>query len=398
MSLRWLALPLIAVAIAVPASAQEPEPPLPGHNGSIAFSSDRGSEGTGRFRLFRLEPVGAAVTPLGVTGRDPAWSPDGSLIAFVQDRFKLVIARANGLRVGVVESDYPLSDPAWSPDGSRIVAAQEIGRRFRSDLALADVSRGGFIRLTRTADDDTEPTWSPDGRWITFVSDRAPEPGAGDTEVYHLRPNGRELRRITTNDYDDRSPEWSPDGTRIAFVSGREPGRFSSELWTMGPFGALESRVQATAQPEWWGLHTWSDGSPAWSPDGRWLAYVTTERWGWDDIFIVEVDSGAKFDLTPEASSFDLEPAWQPVCHIAGREIGDVLRGGTFDDLMCGFDSRDTLVGGPGRDRLFGGFDNDTIRARDGERDIVGCGPGADVVYADRLDLVGVDCERIRRR
>jgi len=56
------------------------------------------------------------------------------------------------------------------------------------------------------------------------------------------------------------------------------------------------------------------------------------------------------------------------------------------------------LVGGPGRDRLFGGFGRDTFRARDGERDIVGCGAGRDEVFADRIDLVGVDCERVRRR
>jgi dipeptidyl aminopeptidase/acylaminoacyl peptidase len=393
---RRLAVAIVAVACVATASAQAPEPPLPAHNGRIAFSSDRGSEGTGRFRLYLLEPVGAAVTPLGLTGHDPAWSPDGSMTAFVQDRFKLVIARA-GLRLRALESDYPLSDPAWSPDGSRIVVAQAIGRRFRNDLAVVDISRGGFMRLTRTAADDTEPTWSPDGRWITFVSDRAPEPGAADTELYHLQPNGRGLRRITANDYDDRSPAWSPDGTRIAFVSGRELGRFNPELWTIGPFGAPESRVQVASQPEWWGLHVWSDVSPAWSPDGRWLVYVTTQRWGWDDIFIVEVDTGAKFDLTPEASSFDWDPAWQPLCHFAGRDIGDVLRGGMFDDLVCGLGGRDTLVGGPGRDRLFGGPGNDSIRARDGERDIVGCGSGRDEVAADRVDLVGVDCERTRR-
>ena len=118
--------------------------------------------------------------------------------------------------------------------------------------------------------------------------------------------------------------------------------------------------------------------------DGRWLAYITTERWHLVDIFIVEVDGGAKFNLTSRYQAFDIEPAWQPVCHGAGTKAGEVLRGTFVDELICGHGGADTVIGGAGRDRLFGGVGNDRVLAVDRTFDIVGCGAGKDSVVADR--------------
>lgn len=391
--LRWLLLPFFVLGWTTVAASTSP--PLPAHNGWIVFVSDRSAAGTGAFRLYRLDPIGNRVSALGLRGRQPAWSPDGTLLAFVQDRFKLVIARADGTRVKTLRSEYPIHEPAWSTDGSRIVLRQVIGRRFRSDLALVDTTRTGFTRITRTSHDDTEPAWSPDGTGIAFVSNRDPEP-YGDSDIYIVRPDGRRIRQITANEFADSSPEWSPDGSRIAFVSGRNPKGYNSELWTMNPDGSKPSRVQPASGPN--GFPSWSETSPSWSPDGRWLVYVTTERWGWDDIFIVSAEDGSKFDLTPESAAFDLEPVWQPVCIRSGTAAGDVLRGTSVAELICGFDGGDTIAGGGGRDRLFGGAGNDLIRARDRTFDVIGCGAGNDAVVADTRDSIGVDCERVARR
>jgi Tol biopolymer transport system component len=385
-----------ALAAAFVPSAVPQDQPLPADNGWIAFGSDRsGQVGSGVFRLYRLDVVGGHVAELGLTGRQPSWSPDGSLLAIVQNEVELVIARPDGTRVKVLVSRYPLSDPSWSPDGSRIVVTQALGGRYGSDLAVVDVTRATFARITRSPSDDTEPSWSPDGRWIAFASGNRAADGE-DGEIYLVTPDGRGVRRLIANEFDDRSPAWSPDGTRLAFVRSSVPEGGYPELWTMTSDGRSAVRVHPDSGRG--GLRRWSDTSPSWSPDGRWLVYVTDQLWHLVDVFIVEVDGDAKFNLTPGSQSYDIEPAWQPVCSVPGTGRRDVLRGTELDELVCGLGGSDTVSGGAGSDRLFGGFGNDRIRARDGEFDVVGCGAGRDSVVADRRDLVGTDCEDVRRR
>ncbi len=80
-----------------------------------------------------------------------------------------------------------------------------------------------------------------------------------------------------------------------------------------------------------------------------------------------------------------------------GQGGNDRLNGGAGDDYLLGGSGRDRLIGGPGRDVLIGGSGNDTIFARDGEVDLVKCGPGRDRVVADRNDKVARDCESVSR-
>ena len=116
------------------------------------------------------------------------------------------------------------------------------------------------------------------------------------------------------------------------------------------------------------------------------------------NVFVVRPDGQDKVDLTPESQSSDVDPAWQPVCSHPGTERQDRLLGTAADDRVCGFAGNDTISGRTGRDGLYGGKGHDSLRSRDGSFDVVGCGGGRDEVVADRVDLVGVDCERVRRR
>jgi TolB protein len=108
----------------------------------------------------------------------------------------------------------------WSPDGTRLVlevaTARPSGRTPRtrqSDLAIVDADGSGLVRLTRTAALETNPVWSPDGRFIAFTSDRASharhQERNGDAfELYTMRSDGSAIRRLTADHTGDLHPDW----------------------------------------------------------------------------------------------------------------------------------------------------------------------------------------------
>ena len=391
-----LAVVLVALVLAVPTAS------APGHtpasNGWIVFASDRVVLPYTSYGLYRLEPIGGTVTRLGALGgQAPSWSPDGSLIAFSDRRQRLVVANADGTNARTLTSRPVIAEePSWSPDGSRIVFQHAIARGGRGrDLAVINSDGTGKRLLTHVWHDDLQPSWSPDGSLIAFSSNRGPLRRPYDSEIYAMRPNGRGVRALTRNRVADFSPSWSPDGRRIAFSSARGALHFNTELWTMRSDGAGERRVMSASDPNG---SVWYDHSASWSPDGNWLVYASNQAVYPDNVFIVRPDGQGEIDLTPGTNSHDFDPAWQPVCSHPGTAGPDRLRGTLADDRLCGFGGGDTIRGGTGRDGLYGGDGNDVLRARDGSFDVVGCGPGRDVVVADRVDLVGLDCERIRRR
>jgi len=89
---------------------------------------------------------------------------------------------------------------------------------------------------------------------------------------------------------------------------------------------------------------------------------------------------------------------WQPLCTRRGGPGRDRLRSGRRGDVICGLSGDDVITGGRGSDRLFGEEGNDRFLAQDRRFDVIGCGSGDDSVIADRVDLVGRDCERVKRR
>ncbi len=208
---------------------------------------------------------------------DPAWSPDGSQIAFAGGG----PSRAVGIYiVGVIPPTKPrlvyaaptdlseVAHPSWSPDGSKLVFAEanaSFGTQPNFDLYVmsADGS-GAAIDITpgvsdpggsvpRASDSQVQPAWSPDGNLIAFASQKSGSRSLVSSSALTLiSPDGTGLRYLTGGVLIDQNPSWSPDGKQIVFESetsspiGNQVG-----IFTMPATGGPQSFVRFGSDPSW---------------------------------------------------------------------------------------------------------------------------------------------------
>src|SRR5881394_531409 len=182
----------------------------------IAFFGPRAiyvmnTDGSGTQKLID----GESSTTFSVT--HPAWSPDGSKIAFAATRngnWDIYVMNADGSNVTRLTTD-PANDvaPDWSRDGKQIVFTSTRGEGWR-DIYVMNVDGTNVKRLTSDPASDNNPVWSPDGSKIAFSSDRV---GGGDTEIYVMNADGSGMTRLTFDPGPNDMPDWSPDGALIAY-------------------------------------------------------------------------------------------------------------------------------------------------------------------------------------
>lgn len=194
-------------------------------------------------------------------------------------------------------------DPAWSPDGSRIAFASD--RDGNREIYVMNADGSGLRRLTNVPGADHSPSWSPDGSRIMFVSERD-----GNAEIYVMSADGANPVRVTTHVGSDVDPAWSPDGTRIAFASSRD-GLFA--LYLMNTDGSGITRLDLVGSRE--------DMEPAWSPDGTRIAFSRRISAGDRGIFIANADGSGLAGLA-NAYGNGTGPAWYP----DGRKIAFAVR------------------------------------------------------------------------
>jgi len=169
----------------------------------------------------------------------PRLSPDGRSVAGnreVGGVFQVFVVRPSSGRVRRLRTSVSMQSPSWSPDGRRIVAQGPQG------LWVINVATGAARETLSIATDQVgPPAWSPDGRWIAFSREPATEDGPDeplDSQLWLVRPDGSGLRQLTHLTRADivEAPAWSPDGRRLAFITKRS--RFSYPVATIRANGS----------------------------------------------------------------------------------------------------------------------------------------------------------------
>jgi Tol biopolymer transport system component/imidazolonepropionase-like amidohydrolase len=192
-------------------------------------------------------------------------------------------------RLDVTVSEGTSMSVAVSPDGRTLAIDMQ------GSIWTLPASGGAATRITDLFNDARQPTWSPDGKWITFFGYRD-----GGYDIWAVAPDGSGQRKLTWGPFDDREPIWSHDGTRVAFSSDRgDPLGSDYNIWTLDVrSGELK---QLTKDPA-------DDFMPSWSADDKEIAFASA-RENQQAVWAVNVATAAERKVTTAAGRVDA-PSW----------------------------------------------------------------------------------------
>nr|MBN1229847.1 protein kinase [Anaerolineae bacterium] len=191
----------------------------------------------------------------------------------------------------LTDNDVYDGEPDWSPDGSQI--AFESRRAGNMDIFVMGVEGDDLIQITDGIQHERHPDWSPDGQLLVY------EAGSGsESELYIVPVNGGEPQQLTYNDSSDQAPQFSPTGQSIALMTdSRGKWEIAVLLYPVGGAARMYDCPAAGCR------------FPAWSPDGRFIAFHTMDQEGRvGTIWVLNVSSGESEELIPLHGSS--RPAW----------------------------------------------------------------------------------------
>jgi TolB protein len=187
--------------------------------------------------------------------------------------------------------------PHIAPDGSRLAFSSMTKSGW--DILMYSMDLDRLVTFPKFGGTNLSPAWSPDGTRIAFSSSRS-----GDPEIYVVDQSGGNLKRLTVSKLPDVSPVWNPKtGAQIAWVSGRTG---LPQIYTMESDGTNVQRITDEGYAV----------SPAWAPNGQFLAFSWFRRWGpgapgAEDIYLMDIASKQWVQLTHDGGRNDF-PSWSP--------------------------------------------------------------------------------------
>ncbi len=283
---------MVALAAAAPALAA-----FPGENGRIAFAK---YDGNG-FDIFSAEPDGNAVAQLTHDGQsiNPAFSPDGTRLAFTSGTRVYIGNQHAHDRQFVLDMGVGAWELDWSPDGTQLVGAfpscADPDLACEPDIYVFGTDGGGLTNLTNTDGPEYNPSWSPDGDTIAFDS-----PRAGESDIYTIDADGGGELNITTDlSSPATEPDWAPDSSKLAFEV--DLPFYAVSVWTAHPDGSDKEQLLTAPSGAF---------QPAWSPDGEQLAYADPV-FGGRDPTAIRVTGPHTGYYEPYFGVNGREPDWQ---------------------------------------------------------------------------------------
>ena len=224
----------------------------------------------------------------------PAWSPDGSRLAYVSFENKKPVVYVHSLTSGrrqvVANFKGSNSAPAWSVDGKQLAVV--LSKEGGSQIYMIGADGSNPRRITDSGFIDTEPFFSPDGQWIYFTSDRG-----GSPQIYRMPAGGGAAARVTFDGGYNVSPRVTADGKTMVYIA-RDDGRFRLKSMDLV---SSQSQVLTDGQ---------RDESPSIAPNGRMILYAT-QIGNRGSLAAVSIDGRVKQRLSVQAADVR-EPAWGP--------------------------------------------------------------------------------------